>query len=248
VDSAVDSAVGSAVGSAVDSAMDSAVYSAVEWHFWFGGAFWSTWPAFESFFREVCELRLDGDFSERAAAYATCSRTAGYWWPNKRFIIASERPAEIHLQDGRLHNPAGPAVLYRDGWGISAWRGVVVPDHWIAKRETLDPAEVLACKNVEQRAVGMEIVGWPKALEVLDAKIVDSDEDPDHGDIIDLILPGIPEPGRFLRAYCPRNNLIVEGVPLISDIDGKPINTVKAAQAWSWGYAEADFEYPTNVS
>jgi hypothetical protein len=66
--------------------------------------------------------------------------------------------------------------------------------------------------------------------------------------LIELKLPGLPEPGRFLRAYCPRNGLICEGVPRVSDIDGMPINTVKAAQAWSFGMAETEFEYPEYVS
>ena len=42
-------------------------------------------------------------------------------------------------------------------------------------------------------------------LDVLDAKVIDSDPDPDHGDLIELTLPGLPEPGLFLRAYCKRN-------------------------------------------
>ena len=87
-----------------------------------------------------------------------------------------------------------------------------------------------------------------RMLDVLKAKVVDSDPDPDHGDLIELSLPGLPEPGLFLRAYCKRNGLIVEGVPRTSDIDGKPIKTVRAAQAWSFGKAEADFQYPDFVS
>lgn len=132
--------------------------------------------------------------------------------------------------------------------GIYYWHGTQVPEHWIENRENIDPVEILKTENVEQRAAGAAIVGWPKMLEVLEAKVIDSDPDPDHGDLLEVNLPGLPESGLFLRAYCKRNGLIVEGVPKISDIDGLPIKTVRAAQAWSFGQAEAEFIYPDFVS
>jgi hypothetical protein len=123
-----------------------------------------------------------------------------------------------------------------------------VPGEWIEQRDTIDPAEILKSENVEQRAAGAAIVGWQRMMDALDCKVIDSDPDPDHGDLIEMTLPGLPEPGRFLRAYCPRNGLIAEGVPRVSDIDGKPVDTVRAAQAWSWGKPEAEFQYPDFVS
>jgi len=74
-------------------------------------------------------------------------------------------------------------------------------------------------------------------LSALDYKIVDADPDPSHGELIELRLEGLPKPGRFLKAECPRNGIIVEGVP-------PEIKTVKAAQAWRVGLKPSEFSYP----
>jgi hypothetical protein len=126
----------------------------------------------------------------------------------------------------------------KDGWAIHAWRGTVVPAHWIDQRESLTPGEVLKTENVEQRAAGCAIIGWPKMLSVLKAKVIDADPDPSHGELIEVKLPGLPKPGRFLKAECPRNGTICEGVP-------NNITTVLAAQAWRVGLEPHEFTHPT---
>lgn len=143
----------------------------------------------------------------------------------------------------RCHNETGPALdcaiepLY-------FWHGVLVPAHWIEQRETLSPAEVIATKNVEQRAAGAAIVGWPKMLSVLNARVIHDSGIPSVGALIELELPGVPLPGLFLKAHCPRNGVIVEGVPHVSDIDGLPIDTAMAAQAWRIGYPQSEYQHP----
>lgn len=74
-------------------------------------------------------------------------------------------------------------------------------------------------------------------LSVLDSKTIDHDPDPSHGDLIELRLPGLDQPGRFLKAECPRNGTIVEGVP-------GNIKTVLEAQAWRVGLHPTEFSYP----
>ena len=94
------------------------------------------------------------------------------------------------------------------------------------------------------RALGAEIIGWSRMLSALDARVVDRDPDPARGDLIELTLPGLSEPGRFLRAECPLNGTIVEGVPRRNEIDGSPIDTGLAAQAWRVFETPATFSYP----
>ena len=71
--------------------------------------------------------------------------------------------------------------------------------------------------------------------------MIDGDPETELGALIEFALPGLPNPGRFLQAQCPRNGTIMEGIPWISDIDGKPINTVIGAQAWRLGDTESEF-------
>jgi hypothetical protein len=66
----------------------------------------------------------------------------------------------------------------------------------------------------------------------------------DIGQLIELALPGLREGGRFLKAHCPRNGIICEGVPRISDIDGLPIETAIAAQAWRIGDPQSEYAHP----
>ena len=120
-----------------------------------------------------------------------------------------------------------------------------MPLHWIEKRADLDPNEVIKTENTEQRAAGAEIVGWPKMLSVLKARIINDSGSPDIGQLIELELPGLQTAGRFLKAVCPRNGIIVEGVPRISDIDGLPIDTALAAQAWRIGDPQSEYHHPT---
>ena len=109
---------------------------------------------------------------------------------------------------------------------------------------TIDPAEILKAQNVEQRAAGAAMLGWPRMSSKLKRRIIDGDPESDMGALVELTLPGLPEPGRFLQAMCPRNGLICEGVPRVSDVDGLPIETVIAAQAWRVGDPQSEYTHP----
>ena len=192
--------------------------------------------------------RVGADYGDKADALAeqvTVMRSIGWWYPFDEFCILTDRPSSIHLDEaGRLHAETGAALSYRDGYALHSWHGTRVPAHWIEQKDDLDPAEVLRAENVEQRAAGASIVGWPRMAEKLNRRIIDGDPETDIGALIELTLPGLPEPGRFLQAICPRNGTICEGVPRVSDIDGKPINTVIAAQAWRDGLPVSEYQHP----
>ena len=204
---------------------------------------WASWPAYLAAMRDVLGLKLP-EF-EAYQAWEDASLHGGFRVMHPEFCIVSDFPECIRVDDqNRPHCEDGPSHRWRDGWALYHWHGTRVPAHWIENRATLDPAEVIGHSNVEVRAAGAAIIGWPRMLSSLDAKVIDHDPDPEHGDLIELTLPGLPEPGRFLRAECPRNGTIVEGVPRVNELDGSPINTVLAAQAWRVLETPATFEYP----
>ncbi len=248
VDSAVYSAVDSAVYSAVYSAVDSAVRSAVDsaslrisWHGWLGGQLWAYWPAFEGFFREVCKLTLGKDLTRAASAYAATSEHAGYWWPNKRFIIACDRPRSIKRDpNGQLHSETGLAIEYRDGWGLYAWHGTVIPAEWIEQRDNLTPDVALKWQNAEQRRAACEIIGWDNLLQRLGAKLINKDSDDTIGQLYEVNHGALEGRARFLRMYCPTGRWFAEPVPL-------EMKTALEANAWGWGL-EAHQYNPTTQS
>lgn len=180
-----------------------------------------------------------------ALTFMKLTEHVSWMYPGRDVVYASDRPTVINLdQNGVLHCENGPAIAWMNGDAIYAWHGVIVPEHWIKNRENLSPSEVISCEDVEQRAVGAEIIGWSKMFNVLKACIIDDSGSPDIGQLIELTLPGLDEPGRFLKAICPRNGIIVEGVPYVSDIDNLPIETALAAQAWRIGDPQSEYIHP----
>lgn len=164
---------------------------------------------------------------------------------HEKFCVVSDHP--VYIKQDEQHQPHcenGPSHLWRDGWALYHWHGTRVPAEWIESPETVNPADVLKCENVEKRAAGAEIIGWDRMMKELDVKVLHDSGNPDIGELIEMTLPGLDEPGRFLKAKCPRNGTIVEGVPRVSDIDGLPIDTALAAQAWRIGDPQSEYEHP----
>lgn len=198
---------------------------------------WGQLDCYLTAMRDVLGLRLPEydayAYWEQAAIYG------GFRVMHPEFCIVSDFPDFIHTDENRQpHCETGPSHRWRDGWSLYHWHGVRVPGHWIEQRDTLDPAEVLATREVEVRAAGMAIIGMARLLDKLNHDIIDSDPDPMHGDLIEVHLPDLPEPVRYLKAFCPRNKDICEGVP-------NHITTVREAQAWRVGIPASEFEYPT---
>jgi hypothetical protein len=219
------------------------------YRFYQGGSAWAFAAAYTAFGRDHAKLAERGlvkqELYDRYAPWETLAKLSGFRFMHEQFCIVSDRPLEYHVDErSRPHCETGPFVRWADGSGFYAWHGARVPAGWIEKRATLDPREVIAAENVEHRAAGAAIVGWPKMLSVLDAKVINDSGSDDIGALIELKLPGLDEPGRFLKAKCPRNGIIVEGVPRVSDIDNLPIETALAAQAWRIGDPQSDYAHP----
>ena len=219
------------------------------YRFYQGGSAWAFAAAYTAFGRDHAKLAERGlvkqELYDRYAPWETLAKLSGFRFMHEQFCIVSDRPLEYHVDErNRPHCETGPFVRWSDGSGFYAWHGARVPAGWIENRATLDPREVIAAENVEHRAAGAAIIGWPKMLSVLDAKVINDSGSDDIGTLIELTLPGLDEPGRFLKAKCPRNGIIVEGVPRVSDIDNLPIETALAAQAWRIGDPQSDYAHP----
>ena len=157
----------------------------------------------------------------------------------------SRRPEVINIADGKLHCENGPSIKYADGLEVYSWNGTRVPKKWIMEADTIDPSEILREQDVELRTVGCDIIGWARVASELDQKILDGDPNSDIGALVELTLPDLPEPGRFLMAMCPRNGQICEEVPRVSDVDNLPIETAIAAQAWRDMLPQGEYTHPS---
>lgn len=207
-----------------------------------GGNLWAAMACYIAFGRDVAEVEADWD---KYAPWETLARTSGFRWVHPEFCIISDFPVHLTLDDqGRGHNEKGPYMKWADGSALYSLHGVRVPARWIEEKDSLDPAEVIAHPNVEVRAAGAAFLTWAKMLDHLDCKVIDDSGSDDIGQLIELTLPGLERPGRFLKALCPRNGIICESVPWVSDVDGKPIDTALAAQAWRIGDSVDEYIHP----
>jgi len=209
--------------------------AAKAWKLWSGGNQWAGYDAFLSFFQDIAHLPIDYSAYRH---WRTLAERSGPRIVHPDFCMISDRPAVLKVDaQNRPHCEDGPFCEWRDGTQLYSWHGARIPARWIMEKSTIDPTEILREQNVELRAAGSACIGWPRMLSALDYKIIDADPDPSHGELIELRLEGLPKPGRFLRAECPRNGAIVEGVP-------SEIKTVHEAQAWRVGLAPSEFKYP----
>ena len=224
VDEAVYEAVSETVQEAVYGAVRETVYETVteavggggnvnlNWHTWFGGQFWVAWQAYETFFRDICGLKLPTD--RQAISYEMVQTSCNCWWPNRHFVFVCNRPKFIGRNtQGRLHATDRMAIEYRDGWGLWVLNGVQVPRGVvITPANELDPTLIMTERNAEVRREIVRKIGIERLLTKLKAKVLDK-----SGDYELLQLPKI-EGMAIVPTYLKMRNPSlgvwhVEGVP-----------------------------------
>ncbi|MEO3784470.1 DUF6745 domain-containing protein [Actinocorallia sp. B10E7] len=168
---------------------------------------------------------------------AEVAASAGWWWPYENLVILSERPAELHRDEpGRLHNGAGPALAYPDGFALHAWRGMPIPPGFLETLSGLTAHRILDEENAELRRVMLEHFGYDDYLREVGARPLHKDE---TGVLWRIDLPGdepvvmvevinsTPEPDGTYRTYYLR-------VP-------PHISTARAGVAWTFGLTEDEY-------
>ena len=102
------------------------------------------------------------------------SMYANYWWANKYFCIACERPKKIRLENDQLHCTDGMAIEYSDGWGLWMLHGVrVTKEIVMTSADDIDCKIILTEKNAEIRREIIRKVGIDRVIKNLGAKTVE---------------------------------------------------------------------------
>jgi hypothetical protein len=113
-------------------------------------------------------VRYEPYTSAHFNAYKAFARECGVSFLYPGFAFISDRPERVSFDAARRLDAAdGPALRYRDGYSVYAWRGQRIPAEYIEQRHTRTAAEVLSEQNAEMRRVLMEIyihVHGPKAM------------------------------------------------------------------------------------
>lgn len=176
VGDSVGASVWASVGDSVWASVRASVRASVKvFHDpWFYGSMDAHLIAFYAYFRDV--LRIEG--AHKLTPLTEHAENCGWTWAYQNLAIMSERPTEIHMAGTQLHNPNGPAVMYADGFSAYAINGVRFDwsvAHLIdTPAHEIDVKDVLAIKNVEQRAELIKKIGVEKALADLETTTLDT--------------------------------------------------------------------------
>ena len=216
---------------------------------------WPSWyycgGAVSSFFRDICDLALDGDVWDRARAYEQTIKSAGWWWPHRNFVMVSERPLAIHRElvdplrsrgwnSHRLHCANGPAIVWPDGWGLWVWHGIRVTQQIIERPETLTVEQIEKEPNAEVRRIMVERFGLERFILESGANLIHSDETgalyrkdlaEDEPVVVVHVVNSTPEPDGEPRKYMLR----------------VPPTITKAREAVAWTFGLKPNEYRPEI-
>jgi hypothetical protein len=94
-----------------------------------------------------------------------------------KIAFVSEFPSEINVSsDFRLHNFNGPALLYPDSYSIYKMNGVTVTkEQTETSSDKFTKEMILGEKNADVRRELVRKIGIEKAMEILEAKVIDKD-------------------------------------------------------------------------
>jgi hypothetical protein len=125
------------------------------------------------FYRDELGARGEPGASEALDRWVEIARSCFWWWPYRGLCVACDRPEGLHLAGGRLHNDAGPAVRFRDGWSVWAIGGVRVDEQVVLHPETQTIKQIRREPNAEAKRVRIERFGWQRYLSEAGAAVID---------------------------------------------------------------------------
>jgi hypothetical protein len=115
-------------------------------------------------------------------------------------------------------------MQYRDGWALYYWHGTSIPEKWITNGPEITDA--LTHENLEERRCAAEIIGWARVLKELNPRIINTHDDPQIGQLIEVDIPDIGRE-KFLRVACGTAREFALAVP-------PEMKTAHEANAWTW--------------
>lgn len=109
----------------------------------------ASWLGFYRVFRD-----LGVSACERLQGLEEVCRSCSWWWAFEHLAILTDRPQSLYRDpEHRLHNDRGPALSYRDDWGIYAWHGLRVSQQIIEAPATLTLKDIQSESNIEIKRI-----------------------------------------------------------------------------------------------
>jgi hypothetical protein len=133
-----------------------------------------SWLSTYEYWRGVLGLKAE---TESVKGLSQVAENVGWLQPHAHTCWLSERP-ELLCGDvsDRLHRADGPALRFRDGFSVWAWRGVEVPRSMIEQPEKITLAAIDEATNVQVRRCMIEIMTPQRYVAAGGAVCVAEDE------------------------------------------------------------------------
>jgi hypothetical protein len=114
------------------------------------------WLATYDYYRNILGLRAE---TEAVQGLSRLAQSVGWLQPHAHTCWLVERPERLRgdVRD-RLHDDSAPALRYRDGWAVWAWKGVVIPRWLIENPERIALKMIDHEQNVQIRRCMIEIM------------------------------------------------------------------------------------------
>lgn len=157
----------------------------------------ASWLSFYDYF----DQETDVTGCEKIQGLVALAQEANWALTYEEYIFISDRPDICKLDDEKqLHSELGPAVRYRDGFGIYAWHGTKIPEEWFTDKMPT-AAEILRIEDMEVRRCAGEMIGWIAILDELGSKEIDRHDNPQIGTLVEVDMPdsGLE---RYIRVRC----------------------------------------------
>lgn len=136
------------------------------WRNFSGGAYSLGWTSYCTFLKDVCGIDFKPDMDAKVEAFRTIHESGGYFFPTPELCICVERPHIFTMDDQqRLHNTHGPALGYRDKFGLYYAHGVNIPGRVIKDPGSITVDEIEAQDNQEVKRVFIEQYGVGRYLQ-----------------------------------------------------------------------------------
>lgn len=146
---------------------------------WFLGSLSAPWMGFYTFVRDEFQPFSDEQL-EQLTLFDQWVKAGFVAFPYEDQCYLCEKPSEINWGENAggdqvLHNETGPAVAFRDGYGVYSIGGVTVPKKIVEAPETITIEEIRSEDNAEVKRLMTEAYGYGKYLTDVNASIIDQD-------------------------------------------------------------------------
>ncbi|MCH8076533.1 MAG: hypothetical protein IIC13_04570 [SAR324 cluster bacterium] len=137
-------------------------------------------------FYEAIGLQFESRARRLLGLWEELARSCMWWWGYENLCFVCERPERMLWSENTgFHCADGPAITFRDGWGVYVWKGLYVPPEMMEAPVTLKAIGEM--ENIEYQRVLIDRYGLERYFEDSGAREVARDA---QGVLLEMELPG----------------------------------------------------------